>query len=162
MFQISRLQRNKKLGRKIINGSKLKIAVVVSEFNADITGNMLKVALEILKQNQVKEKNIKIVWVPGSFEIPLACQKLAQSGKYNALIALGCVIKGETGHYYYIAGETSRGIMNVTLKYSIPIGFGIITANNLKQAQERSRGKSNKGREAALVALRMVNFLKSQ
>ena len=143
---------------KIINGSGFKVGIVVSKFNSDITGNMLKGVLETLKKNKVKENNIKIIWVPGSFEIPLACQKLAQSKKYNALIALGCVIKGETDHYYFVAGEASRGIMDVMLKFNIPIGFGIITTNNLKQAITRSGGKHNKGADAARAVLEMVNI----
>ncbi|MFH0819963.1 MAG: 6,7-dimethyl-8-ribityllumazine synthase [bacterium] len=151
------MQRKNKIIKKSINGSKLKIAIVVSEFNRDITGSLLKGALETLRSNKVKDNNIKIIWVPGSFEIPLACQKLATSKKFDGLIALGCVIKGETDHYYYIAGEASRGVMDVILKFNIPIGFGIITTNNLKQAQARCHGKSNKGREAALAVLEMIN-----
>jgi len=147
--------------RKInkIDGSKLKIGVVVSEFNNNITEPMLEGALETLKENKVKKENIKIVWVPGSFEIPLACMRLAKTKKYDALVALGCVIKGDTDHFYYIAGEASRGIMNIMLRYSIPIGFGVITTNNLKQAKERSSGKHNKGREAAEAALAMTKIL---
>lgn len=151
------MQRENKIIKKSINGSNLKIAIVASEFNRDITGILLKGALETLRSNKVKDNNIKIIWVPGSFEIPLACQKLAMSKKFDGLIALGCVIKGETDHYYYIAGEASRGVMDIILKFNIPIGFGIITTNNLKQAQARSRGKSNKGREATLAVLEMIN-----
>lgn len=148
----------KKGKAKMINGSQLKIGIVVSRFNEDITGKMLEGALETLKENKVKKENIKIVWVPGSFEIPLACQRLAQSKKYDALVAIGCVIKGGTDHYYYICNEASRGIMDVMLKYSIPIGFGVLTTNNLKQAQARSRGRHNKGREAAEAALAMAGL----
>lgn len=149
----------KQIGKSgITRGSKLKLAIVVSKFNADITGNMLTGALENLKTNKVEEKNIKIVRVPGSFEIPFVCQKLARSKKYDALIALGCVIKGETDHYYFVAGEAARGIMDVMLKYNIPIGFGIITTNNLKQAIARSSGKHNKGAEAARAILEMVKL----
>lgn len=151
------MQRNKSNKKTVIDGEKLKIAITVSKFNQDITKKMLDGALAILKLNKIKRSDIKIIWVPGSFEIPLACQKLAMSKKFDGLIALGCVIKGETDHYYYIAGEASRGVMDVILKFNIPIGFGIITTNNLKQAQARSRGKSNKGREAALAVLEMIN-----
>lgn len=150
--------KNAKKGKaKKIDGAKLKIGIVVSRFNDDITSNMLNGALETLRENKVKEKNIKIVQVPGSFEIPLACQRLAETKKYDALIALGCVIKGETDHYYYIADATTDGIMEVILDYNLPIGFGVVTTNNLKQAQARSRGKHNKGREAAVAALAMIN-----
>jgi len=152
------MQRNKKSNNKIINGEKLKIGIIVSKFNFDITEPMLLGALKILEKNKVKKENIKIVRVPGAFEIPLACQKLALSKKYDALIALGCVIKGETDHYYFISNETSRGIMDVMLKYNIPIGFGVITVNNLKQAQARSGKKNNKGAEAAEAALMMINL----
>jgi len=149
------MQRNKKSNNKIINGEKLKIGIIVSKFNSDITEPMLLGALKILEKNKVKKENIKIVRVPGAFEIPLACQKLALSKKYDALIALGCVIKGETDHYYFISNETSRGIMDVMLKYNIPIGLGVITVNNLKQALARSGKKNNKGAEAAEAAIGM-------
>jgi 6,7-dimethyl-8-ribityllumazine synthase len=150
---MNREQRNH--GHKI-DGSKFRIAVVVSKFNSDITGAMLKGALGVLKKNRVKETNIKIIWVPGSLEIPLMCQRLAGSKKYDGLVALGSVIKGGTDHYYYVAGEASRGVMEVMLKYSLPIGFGIITTNNLKQAKERSGIKNNKGAEAAQAVLEMI------
>lgn len=141
-----------------IDGLKLKIGIVVSQFNSNITKPMLEGAFETLKENKVKKENIKTLWVPGSFEVPLACQRLAKSEKYDALIALGCVIKGETDHYYYICNEASRGIMDVMLEYNIPIGFGVLTTQNLKQAEVRSHGKENKGREAAEAALAMVNL----
>src|SRR4030042_3693218 len=140
-----------------VDGSKLKIGTVVSKFNSNITKPMLKGALETLKDNKVKKENIKTIWVPGSFEIPLACQRLAKTKKYDALVAIGCVIKGETDHFYYISNEASRGVMDVMLKFDIPIGFGVLTCNNLKQARIRSHGKENKGREAAEAALAMVN-----
>ncbi|MDI6778023.1 MAG: 6,7-dimethyl-8-ribityllumazine synthase [Patescibacteria group bacterium] len=150
--------KNAKKGEvKKIDGSKLKIGIVVSQFNDNITKSMLEGALETLKENKVKKENIKIVWVPGSFEIPLACQRLAETKKFDALVAIGCVIKGETDHYYYIANTASDGIMEVVLDYNLPIGFGVITVNNLKQAKARSRGRHNKGREAAEAALIMTN-----
>src|SRR4030042_2567887 len=139
-----------------IDGSELKIGVVISRFNNNITKPMLEGALETLTKKKVKKENIRTVWVPGSFEIPLACQRLAKSKKYDALVAIGCVIKGETDHYYYICNEASRGVMDVMLEYDIPIGFGVLTTQNLKQAQVRSRGKENKGREAAEAVLAMI------
>jgi 6,7-dimethyl-8-ribityllumazine synthase len=141
-----------------INGAKLKVGMVISRFNDNITKPMFEGALETLAENKVKKENIKTIWVPGSFEIPLACQKLAKTNKYDALIAIGCVIKGETDHFYYICNEVSRGIMNVMLEYNLPIGFGVLTCNNLKQAKARSKGKYNKGREAAEAALAMVDI----
>jgi 6,7-dimethyl-8-ribityllumazine synthase len=143
---------------KKIDGSKIKVGIVVSHFNDNITRPMFEGALETLLENKVKKENIKTVWVPGSFEIPLACQRLAQSKKYDALVAIGCVIKGETDHFYYICNEVSRGIMDVMLKFDIPIGFGVLTTQNLKQAEVRSRGKENKGREAAEAAMALATI----
>lgn len=150
------MERKNNKQRKEINGSKYKLAIVAAEFNSDITGAMLAGAKKTLIDSKVKDANIKIVRVSGAFEIPLACQKLAKQKKYHGIIVLGCVIKGETDHYYYIAGEASRGVMDVMLKYDLPIGFGIITTNNLKQAQSRSSGKNNKGAEAAFAVLEML------
>jgi 6,7-dimethyl-8-ribityllumazine synthase len=150
------MQRKNKIVKEKIDGSRLKIAIVVSKFNHDITGKMLVGAAETLMKNKVKEANIQTVWAPGAFEIPLACQKLAQKKKYDGIIALGCVIKGDTEHYYFVAGEASRGVMDVMLKYDIPIGFGIITTNNLKQAKDRSGVKNNKGAESAQAVLEML------
>ena len=152
------MQRKKGNKNNTINASKFKIAVVVSNFNYDITGKMLDGAKKILKENKVESANIKIIIVPGSFEIPLACQKLAQTKKYDGIIAIGCVIKGGTDHYYYIANEVSRGIMDVMLKFSLPVGFGVITTNNLKQAKDRANDKCNKGAEAAEAVLEMINL----
>jgi 6,7-dimethyl-8-ribityllumazine synthase len=154
------MQRNKKIKNKTINGSKLKIAIVVSRFNSDITEKMLAGALKVLEKNKVKKENIKIVHVPGSFEIPLSCLRLAKTKKYDALIAIGCVIKGETDHFYYISNVTSYGIMEVMLKCNIPIGFGVITVNNLNQARARSGRTNNKGAEAAVAALGMIKIRK--
>lgn len=139
-----------------LDGKKFKIGIVVSKFNDDITGKMLLGAESELEKNGVLKKNIHITYVPGAFEIPLACQKMAAKKKFDALVTLGCVIKGATDHYYFVAGEASRGIMETMLKYDLPIGFGIITTNNLNQAIERSSGKSNKGAEAAAAALEML------
>ncbi len=150
------MQRKNKANEKLIDGSKLKIAIVVAKFNADITEKMLQGALEVLRINKVKKNNIEIVWVPGAYEIPLACQKLAQKKKYDGLVAIGCVIKGDTDHYYYISQEVSRGIMDVMLKFSLPIGFGVITVNNLKQAKDRANEKCNKGKEATEAVLDMT------
>jgi 6,7-dimethyl-8-ribityllumazine synthase len=137
----------------------MKIAVVVSRFNDDVTNGLLQGAMESLLENKVKEKNIKIIRVPGAFEIPLACQKLAMTKKYDGIIALGCIIKGETDHYYYISNEVSRGIMRIMLEYSIPIGFGVLTTTNLKEAKDRSGKKGNKGTEAAEAVLKMTEIL---
>jgi 6,7-dimethyl-8-ribityllumazine synthase len=146
---------NKKKAERV-DGKKLRFAIVVAKFNEDITGGMLKGAIKTLAENNVAAKNIETVWVPGAFEIPLRAQQLAQTKKYDCLIVLGCVIKGDTDHYYYVAGESIRGVMDVTLKTGVPIGMGIITTNNLKQAKDRSGAKNNKGSEAAQAVLEMV------
>jgi 6,7-dimethyl-8-ribityllumazine synthase len=132
------------------------IGIVVSDFNSDITEGLLEGALDFLLRQGFKNDSIKIVHVPGSFEIPLICQSLARTKKFSGLIALGAVIKGDTDHYYYIAGEASRGIMTVMLGESIPISFGVLTTSNLKQARDRSGKKNNKGAEAAEALLNMI------
>ncbi len=150
------MQRKNNISKKIVNGNNFKIALVVSKFNSDITEKMLKGAEDILEKNGVQKKNVEIVWVPGSFEIPLACQRLAKTKKFDGLIAIGCVIKGDTDHYYYISSETIRGIMAVMLDFSLPVGLGIITTQNLKQAKDRCGQKGNKGAEAAQAVLEMI------
>lgn len=150
------MQRENKEKARIINGEKLKIAIAISRFNSDMTEKMLEGALEILLASGVKRNNIAVAWVPGSFELPLACQKIAAAKKYDGIVAIGCVIKGDTDHHKYIAREVSRGIMEVMLKFSIPIGFGVITTNNIEQALARSYGENNKGAEAAQAMLEMI------
>lgn len=135
------------------DASALKIGVVVSRFNEDITEALLEAALETLKEWKVKEKNISVVHVSGSFEIPFGCLTLLKKKKLDAVVALGCVIKGDTTHDQYIANAVSNGIMELTIKHGVPISFGIITTNNLEQAVERSTGETNKGREAAVAAM---------
>lgn len=150
------MKRDNKKERATIDGKSLKIGIVVAKFNSDITEGMLQGALEALEKNKVKKSNIKVVYCPGSFEVPLACQKLALTKKYDGIVAIGCLIKGETDHYHYIANTASKGIMDVSLKFNIPIGFGIITVNNLKQAKDRSGKKNNKGAESAQAVLEMI------
>lgn len=142
---------------KISDAARRRIGIAVAEFNADITEKLLVGALRELARSGVPEKNTAVVRVPGSFELPLACQKLAETGKYDALVALGCVIKGETDHHRHIGGEAARGIMEVMLTYSIPIGFGVLTTDTLAQAKARAIGLNNKGAEAARAALRMID-----
>lgn len=149
-------ENNRKKRNSFPDGSKLKIGVVVSGFHEDITGRMLDGARAALATCKVKKENIRIMRVPGSFEIPYGCLMLLEGKKYDALVALGCIIKGETNHDYYIASAVSQGIMDIMLRHRVPIGFGVITANNLKQANARSTGKTNKGSEAALAAVEMA------
>lgn len=150
------MQRKNEASKKKLDGKELKIALVVAKFNSDITEKMLTGALQTLEDNSVQKNNIKIVWVPGSFEIPLACQRAAKTKNFDGIVALGCVIKGDTDHFYYISSEVSGGIMRVMLDFSIPVGFGVITTNNLKQAKERSGKIGNKGAEATQAVLEML------
>lgn len=135
------------------DASKLKIGIVVSRYNEDITTSLLGGAIALCQEWGVKKQNIRVVEVPGGFEIPFGCLKLLQKNKPDAIIALGCIIKGETDHDVYIANAVSYGITQLSLQYKIPIAFGVITTNNLKQAKVRATGSSNKGREAAAAAL---------
>ena len=137
------------------DASRLRIGIAVSEFNSDITSSMLAAALETLREWKVPEKAIRIMRVPGSFELPLASAKLLKT-KVDAVVVLGCVIKGETKHDEYIASAVAHGLTDLMLSSGVPIGFGVITPNSLAQAKARSRGKANKGIEATVAALRMA------
>ena len=137
------------------DGSRLRIGVAVSEYNADITERMLQGALQTLHACKVKPGRIHILRVPGAFEVPFACRALIKK-KCHAVVALGCIIKGETSHDIYIATAVSRGIMDLSLRHGVPIGFGILTPNNFAQAKARAMGRSNKGAEAALAAVKMA------
>lgn len=150
------MQRKERKTKKTINGSRLKIGIVVANFNSDITEKLLAGTLFILAKNMVKKSKIKISRVAGAFEIPYMCQKLAKEGRYDGLIALGCVIKGQTEHFRYISSSAANGIMEVILKHDIPIGFGVLTTNNLAQAKARSSGSQNKGEEAARAVLDLL------
>lgn len=140
-------------GHQPRNASKLHVGIVVSVWHSDITKRLLAGAQEILRAWRVPAKNLVVVRVAGSFEIPYGCLALAKKKRFDALIALGCIIKGKTDHYHYIASAVSHGIMQVSLTRNIPISFGVITAHNLKQAQARAKGDANKGKEAAVAAL---------
>lgn len=144
------------VARKPKDGSQLRVGIVAAAFNSDITDPMLDGAQKTLAAWGVREKNITVVRVPGSFEIPLAVSRLATSKKYHCIIALGCIIKGETKHDEYIASAVSNGLMRIMLDTGIPVGFGILTPNTLKQALARSRGETNHGASAARAALEMA------
>ncbi|MBI3540929.1 MAG: 6,7-dimethyl-8-ribityllumazine synthase [Deltaproteobacteria bacterium] len=143
-------------------GKGLRVGIVVSRFNADITDRLREGAVRTLLDKGLLEKDIQVVSVPGAFEIPLTLQRLARTKKFHGLIALGVVIRGETPHFDYVAGECSRGVMQVSLSEGIPIGFGVLTTNDVEQAMERAGGRhasgrhGNKGEEAALVVIEMV------
>ena len=141
-----------------------RYAIVVSRWNDLITSRLLEGSLDTLKRHADAEfsidEQVDIVWAPGSYEIPLVAQKLAKSGKYSAVIALACVIRGGTPHFDYVAAEISKGLANVSLQTEVPIAFGVLTTNSIEQAIERAGTKmGNKGTEAALAAIEMVNLL---
>jgi 6,7-dimethyl-8-ribityllumazine synthase len=143
-------------------GEGLRFGVVVSRFNEFITQKLLQGARDALLRHGVGEADIEVAWVPGSFEIPLAAKKLAESQKYDAVICLGAVIRGGTPHFDYVAAEVSKGIAKVGLDAGLPVVFGIITAETIEQAIERAGTKmGNRGFEAAEHAIEMANLLKS-
>jgi 6,7-dimethyl-8-ribityllumazine synthase len=136
-----------------------KIAIVASRFNEFFTQELLAGARDCLERHGVKDEQVDLAWVPGSFEIPLAAQRLAGSGRYAAVICLGCLIQGDTPHFQYIAAEVTKGLAQVALESSVPVAYGIITAETLDQAIERSGTKAgNKGFDAALSALEMIDL----
>lgn len=134
--------------------------IVVSRFNAFITEKLLEGALDTLRRQGVPDKAITVVWAPGAFEIPLVAQKMAETNKYDAILALGCVIRGATAHFDYVAGEAAKGIGQVSLKTNLPIIFGVLTTDTIEQAIERAGTKAgNKGCDAAMCAIEMVSLL---
>lgn len=142
-----------------LDASGMKFGVIVSRFNKFVTEKLLEGALEGLKTYGAEDKDIDVVRVPGAFEIPLLAHKMAATGKYNALMCLGAVIRGDTPHFEYIAEEVARGIGSAILQYRIPISFGVLTTNNVEQAMERAGARTeNKGFEAALVAIEMASL----
>lgn len=137
-----------------------RVAVVVSRYNQLVTERLLDGARVRLGELGVEAAAIDVVWVPGAFELPLAAAAAAGSGRYRAIVALGCVIRGETAHFDYVAGEAARGLQSVALSYRVPIGFGVLTTETFEQAVDRAGGAAgNKGAEAAEAALRMVDAL---
>ena len=139
----------------------IKIGIVAARFNEFITSKLLGGALDALKRHDVDENNIEVAWVPGAFEIPLIASKMAKSKKYDAIICLGAVIRGNTTHYDYVCSEVSKGVANVSLNSDVPVMFGIITTENIEQAIERAGTKSgNKGFDCAVGAIEMVNLIR--
>ena len=152
----------KKVIEGALNAKGMRFSIVVSRFNDFINSKLLDGALDALSRHGADDDNISIVRVPGSFEIPLVAQKLANSGNFDAIICLGAVIRGATPHFEYISAEVTKGIAKVTLDSGIPVSFGILTTDNIEQAIERAGTKSgNKGWDAALAAVEMVNLLKA-
>ena len=139
----------------------IKIGIVAARFNEFITSKLLGGALDGLKRHNVNENDIDVAWVPGAFEIPLIAKKMANSGKYDAVICLGAVIRGSTSHYDYVCNEVSKGIAAVSMNSDIPVMFGVITTENIEQAIERAGTKAgNKGYDCALGAIEMVNLIR--
>lgn len=138
-----------------------KIAIVCGRFNELVTSKLLGGALDGLKRHNVPDENIEIAWCPGAFEIPLTAKKLAMSGRYDAVICLGAVIRGATSHYDYVCAEVSKGIAHIGLETGIPVMFGILTTDSIEQALERAGTKAgNKGFDCAEGAIEMINLLK--
>lgn len=145
----------------ILTAENIKFAIVVGRFNSLITERLLEGAIDCIIRHNGKEENIDIIRVPGSFEIPLTAKKLAKTGKYDAIICLGAVIRGATPHFDYVASEVTKGIAQVSLETEIPIAYGILTTDTIEQAVERAGTKmGNKGFDAALTAIEMVNVLR--
>ncbi|MBW1768938.1 MAG: 6,7-dimethyl-8-ribityllumazine synthase [Deltaproteobacteria bacterium] len=144
-----------------ISAEGFRFAIVMSRFNDFITSKLVEGAMDALKRHGANDDQISLIKVPGAFEIPLTAQRLAESGRYNAIICLGTVIRGSTPHFEYVAAEVSKGIATVALEAKIPVTFGVLTTENLEQAIERAGSKSgNKGWDAAVAAMEMVNLFK--
>ncbi len=139
--------------------SGLKYGIVVGRFNEFITSKLLSGALDALQRHGAKEEEISVAWVPGAFEIPFVAQKMAESGKYDAVITLGTVIRGSTTHYDYVCNEVAKGVAAVALKTGVPTIFGVVTTENIEQAIERAGTKAgNKGWDSAMSAIEMANL----
>ena len=144
------------------NGKGLKIGIVAGRFNEFITSKLVAGAVDVLKRNDVNDDDIDVAWVPGAFEIPLITKKMAESKKYDAILALGSVIKGATPHFDYVCAEVSKGVAQISLHTGLPIMFGVLTTNNIEEAIERAGTKAgNKGADAAFGALEMIDLIKN-
>ena len=145
---------------KVVAPQGMKVGIVASRFNSFIVQKLLDGAIDGLVRHGVEENCITACWVPGAFELPLAAEKMASSGKYDAVICVGAVIRGSTSHYELVCSETAKGIAQVGLKSGIPVLFGVITTENIEQAIERAGSKAgNKGYDCALSAIEMVNLM---
>jgi len=145
---------------KLVSGQ-MKIGIVAARFNEFIVSKLVSGALDALKRHDVKEEDIEIAWVPGAFEIPLIASKMVKTGRYDAIICVGAVIRGSTSHYDYVCSEVSKGIAQVSLSSDIPVMFGVVTTENIEQAIERAGTKAgNKGYDSAMSAIEMVNLIR--
>ena len=146
---------------KVVAKSGMKVGIVASRFNAFIVQKLLDGAVDGLVRHGVAEENISAAWVPGAFEIPVVAKKMAESGKYDAVICLGAVIRGSTTHYDYVCNEVSKGTAQVGMQTGVPTIFGVVTTENIEQAVERAGTKAgNKGVDSAMAAMEMANLLK--
>ncbi|MEK4564784.1 6,7-dimethyl-8-ribityllumazine synthase [Alkalihalobacillus sp. FSL R5-0424] len=142
-----------------LTGEGLKIGIVVARFNEFITSKLLSGAEDVLKRHGVNAADVEVAWVPGAFEIPFAAKKLADTGKYDAILTLGTVIRGSTPHFDYVCNEAAKGVGSLALSTGIPVIFGVLTTNTIEQAIERAGTKAgNKGAETAIAAIEMANL----
>lgn len=138
-----------------------RVGIVAARFNGAVVDGLLQGALDMLQRHGVNKEDVDVVYVPGAFELPLAAQRMAAAARYDALVALGAVIRGDTAHFEYVAGPCANGLAEVALRYDLPVGFGVLTVNTELQAIERAaQNSNNKGAEAALAALEMVRLLR--
>lgn len=144
-----------------LTAKNMKIAIVVARFNEFITSKLLSGCIDCLIRHEAADEDLTVAWVPGAFEIPMAANKLAESGKYDAVICLGAVIRGATPHFDYVCAEASKGIAQVSMQTGVPVAFGVLTTENIQQAVERAGTKAgNKGVDCAMTAMEMVNLFK--
>lgn len=144
-----------------LTAKNMKIAIVVARFNEFITSKLLSGCIDCLIRHEAADEDLTVAWVPGAFEIPMASKKLAESGKYDAVICLGAVIRGATPHFDYVCAEASKGIAQVSMQTGVPVAFGVLTTENIQQAVERAGTKAgNKGVDCAMTAMEMVNLFK--
>lgn len=144
-----------------LTAKNMKIAIVVARFNEFITSKLLSGCIDCLIRHEAADEDLTVAWVPGAFEIPMAAKKLAESGKYDAVICLGVVIRGATPHFDYVCAEASKGIAQVSMQTGVPVAFGVLTTENIQQAVERAGTKAgNKGVDCAMTAMEMVNLFK--
>ena len=144
-----------------LTSKNMKIAIVVARFNEFITSKLLSGCIDCLIRHEAADEDLTVAWVPGAFEIPMAAKKLAESGKYDAVICLGAVIRGATPHFDYVCAEASKGIAQVSMQTGVPVAFGVLTTENIQQAVERAgTNAGNKGVDCAMTAMEMVNLFK--
>jgi 6,7-dimethyl-8-ribityllumazine synthase len=148
--------------REATAGAGVRVAIIATRFNGSVVDLLVEGARDCLLQHGVAESDLTLVWVPGAFELPLAAQRVAGGGRVDAVVCLGAVIRGETAHFEFIAGEAARGIQDVALRTGVPVSFGVLTTESVEQAMDRAGGlEGNKGYESALAALEMVGVLRS-